>query len=180
MAHDLSLVFAVLVGLPVTLLVAALVTIDLLAILTTVRIPLSLIALVPLPPLLSGSLIHQVQNPEIMLSVLEIAFGHHPIAAAGGVPAQLQILLKQLLGRAADAQIRTIAVENVVSVERDPAPGVMAHATAATTAATTSSATAARAMVAATHAFHVHSVAVVLSRYDAVPTGIGIDCVWTT
>jgi hypothetical protein len=41
----------------------------------------------------------------------------------------------------------------------------MAHTAA--TAATTSAATSARAVVTASHAFHVHSVAVVLSRYGA-------------
>ena len=104
-----------------------------------------------------------------MLSVLKIALGHHPITAARRVPPQLQIFLKQLLGRAADPDIGAIAVEYVVPVERNTPTRMVAHtpATTATAAATASSATAARALVAATHAFHVHSAAVVLSRCGA-------------
>ena len=129
------------------------------------------------PLLLRGGLVHQIENAEIVLGVLEIALGHHPVAAAGRVASQLQIFLKQLLGCAADADVGTIAVEHVVAVERNSASRMMAHTPATTTTTTTaaataaattaSSATAAGALVAATHAFHVHSVAVVLSRCGA-------------
>lgn len=118
--------------------------------------------------LLRDGLIHQVEHTEIMLSVLKIALGHHAITAARRIPPQLQIFLKQLLGRAADPDIGAIAVEYVVPVERNTSARMMAHTSATTaTTTTTSSATAARALVTATHAFHVHSAAVVLSRCGA-------------
>ncbi len=125
--------------------------------------PLALLAL----SLLGRRLVHQVQDPKIVLGVLQIPFRHDPVAAAGRVAAKLQIFLKQLLSRAAHPQIRAVAVENMVSVERDATPGVVAHRATTTTATAATSATTAGAMVAATHAFHVHTVAVVLSRYGA-------------
>jgi hypothetical protein len=108
--------------------------------------------------ILLGRLIHCIQNSKIVLGVLKIAFGHHAIAAAGRITSELKILLKELLGGAADPDIRPIAVEDVVAVERNAA-AMVAHATA-TTATTT------RTVVAASHAFHVHSAAVALSRCD--------------
>ncbi len=115
--------------------------------------------------LLRDRLVHQVENTKIVLGVLEVTFRHHPVATARRVPAELQVFLEQLLRRAADPDVRTVAVENVIAVEWDSAALVMAHSAAATAAVST--ATPARAMVAATHAFHVHTGAVVLSRYGA-------------
>ena len=40
-----------------------------------------------------------------MLGMLEIGLGHHPVAAAGRVAAELEIFLEELLGRAPQAQI---------------------------------------------------------------------------
>jgi hypothetical protein len=117
--------------------------------------------------LLDGSLIHQVQHPKIMLGVLQVSFRHNAVATARRIPAQLQIFLEQLLRRSANPNVGTIAVEHVVPVERNAASGMVAHAPAATVASTTIAAAAAGAMVAATHAFHVHSVAVLLSRCGA-------------
>jgi hypothetical protein len=115
-----------------------------------------------LSALLRGGLVHQVQNAEIMLGILEIAFRHHPVAAARRIATQLQVFLEQLLGGAANADIRSTTVEHVVAIERDTATRVVANCTAATAA--TSAATSARAVIAATQAFQVHPVAVVLSR----------------
>ena len=70
-----------------------------------------------------------------MLGVLEIALRHDPVAAAGRVAAELEILLEQLLRRAADAQIRAVAVEYMVAVERNVAALVPDAAAAATPAA---------------------------------------------
>ena len=64
-------------------------------------------------------LVHGVEDAEIVLGVLEVAFRHHAVAAAGRVAAELEVFLEQLLGGAADAQVRSIAVEDVVSVERN-------------------------------------------------------------
>ena len=144
--------FAVLEARTVSLLATALLTTGLMAI----DLPWSL-------TLLRGSLVHQVQDPEVVLGVLEIPLGHHAITAARRIAAQLQIFLKELLGCAADPDIRAIAIENMIPIERDAAPGMVAYSAPATSTATT----AARAMVAATHAFHVHTVAVVLSRCGA-------------
>ena len=130
-----------------------------LAILVMAPLP-SLLALSALNLVLLGSLIHGVQDAEIVFGVLEVAFRRHPVTAAGRVAPELKILLEQLLGCATHAQIGPVAVKHVVAVERYVAARVMAH-TSTTAAAATSAAT--RTMVAATHAFHVHSVAVALS-----------------
>ena len=117
--------------------------------------------------ILGGRLVHQVQHAKIVLGMLKIAFGHHPVANAGRVAAQLQIFLEQLLSSATHPHIRAVAVEDVIAVHRNAARGVMADRNAAATSAS-STATPARAMVvAATHAFHVHTGAVVLSRCGA-------------
>jgi hypothetical protein len=113
--------------------------------------------------LLLRRLVHRVQNAEIVLGVLEEAFRLHPVSAAGRVAAKLEVFLKKLLGGATDADIRPIAVEDVVAVQRNPAALVADSAAATASAATTSAATAG-AMVAATHAFHVHAYDVALSH----------------
>ena len=97
-----------------------------------------------------------------MLRVLEVALRHHTVATAGRVAAKLEVLLEQLLRGPTDAKVGAVAVEYVVAIERNTAAAaatVVAHATAAaaTTAAT-------RSMTAATHTFHVHTVAVTPSR----------------
>lgn len=112
---------------------------------------------------LLGSLVHGIQDAEIMFRVLEVAFRHDPVAAAGRVAAELQIFLEQLLGRPADAHVRTAAVEDMVAIQGNIAAGMMANRPAATSSATPASA-ATGPVIATTHAFHVHIVAVVLSR----------------
>ena len=110
---------------------------------------------------LLGRLVHGVQDTEIVLRVLEIALGIDPVAAAGRVAAKLEVFLEKLLRRAAHAHIRAIAVENMVPVHGDiGATAVVPHSSPATAATT---APAAGAMVAATHAFYVHTSAVALS-----------------
>jgi hypothetical protein len=66
----------------------------------------------------------------------------------------LEVLLEQLLGGAANADIRAIAVEDVVAVERlmPAATAGLAKSAAAAAATTTAMAMAA----AAAHPFHVH------------------------
>ena len=116
------------------------------------------------PPLLAvlllvllRRLVHRIQDAEIVLRVLEVALRHDPVAAAGRVPAELEILLEQLLGCAAHTEVGTVAVEHMIAVERDSAAAgasaMMAQSAAATSAATGS-------MAASTHAFHVHTSAV--------------------
>lgn len=61
-------------------------------------------------------LVHGVQNAKIMLGMLEVALGHNPITRARRVTAELQILLKKLLRRTADAQVGPDAVEYVVTI----------------------------------------------------------------
>ncbi len=126
--HLAALVLAALVlaAMLTTLLAAALVASLLTTLLTTLLAPL----LAPLA-LLSGRLIHQIQDAEIMLGVLEIAFRHDPVAAAGRVAAKLQIFLKQLLRGATDTQIGSIAVEDMVTVERNAASRMEANRSAA-------------------------------------------------
>jgi hypothetical protein len=91
--------------------------------------------------------------------VLEVALRHDPVATAGRVAAKLEILFEQLLRGPTDAKVRTVAVEYVVAIERNTAAAaatVVAHATTATAATTAAT----RSMTAATHTFHVHTVAV--------------------
>ncbi|CAP55861.1 conserved hypothetical protein [Gluconacetobacter diazotrophicus PA1 5] len=83
-----------------------------------------------------------------MLGMLEIGFRHDAIARSAGITAKLKIFFEQLLGRPANTQVGTIAVEHMVPVERDLA--VLLAYTAAIAAA--------RAMVSAPHAFHVHKL----------------------
>ena len=112
------------------------------------------------PLALLGCLGDRVEDAEIMFGVLEVALRHHPVAGAGGVPPELQILLEQLLCGAAHAQIGPVAIEHVVAVQRDLA--VMVPYRASATAAT-AAATAARTMITASHAFHVHQSVEALS-----------------
>ena len=75
-------------------------------------------------------LVHRVQDTEIMFRMLKERLCCDPVAAAGGVPAKLEVFLKKLLRRAADADFRAVAVEDVVAVERHVTARVVAHATA--------------------------------------------------
>src|SRR6185312_11664245 len=103
-----------------------------------------LLALAALLLVLLRCLVHRIQYAEIVFGVLKVAFRHDTVAAAGRIPAKLQIFLEELLRRPADPHIGTVAVEDVISIERRSAT--------------------ARAVVAATHALHVHTGVVVLSR----------------
>jgi len=105
-------------------------------------------------------LVHGIENTEIVLRMLEVAFRHYPVAAAGRIAAELQILFKQLLGSPADAHVWTTAVEDMIAVQGNIAAGMMADRSASTAATPASTWT----VIATTHAFHIHSVAVVLSR----------------
>src|SRR5208283_3777278 len=95
-------------------------------------------------------LVHRIENAEIVLGVLEIALRHHAVARSGRVPPEVQIFLEQLLRCAAHAHVRTVAVQDVVAVERDVA-AVMAYP------ATTSAAPTAAAMLTSAHTFHGHA-----------------------
>lgn len=101
-------------------------------------------------------LVHGVQNAKIMFRVLKIALRHHPVAGAGGIAPKLQIFLEELLGSAANPQIRATAVEHVVAVERNIA-AMMANRAAPTTASAAAATPAATiTVVASAHAFHIH------------------------
>ena len=104
-------------------------------------------------------LVHRIQDAKVMFRMLEIGLGGDPVAATGRVTAQLQILLEQLLGRAANADVRPAAVKDMVAIERDITAGMVPDATTTTGSAAS---TATLAMSAAAHSFHVHSFAVVL------------------
>jgi len=107
--------------------------------------------------LLLSRLVHRIQNTEVVFGVLKKPFGLHPVAAAGRVPAKLEVFLEELLRGTADADIGAVAVKDVVAVKRN-ATGLMANSSATSTAAT------ARSVVAATHTFHVHAYDVALSH----------------
>ena len=115
-----------------------------------------------MPPLLAAALailrlallrrlVHRIQDAEIMLRMLEIRLGHHAVAAAGRVATKLEVFLRELLRGAADADVRTAAVEDVVAVERDAATAGMVPDWSATATA------AAGTMTTPTHTLYVHS-----------------------
>jgi hypothetical protein len=141
-------------------IVVALETLVLLVIAALVSLRMLLLArlAVWLPLLLR--LVHGVQDAEVMFRMLEERFRRYPVTATGRVAPKLQIFLEKLLGSAADADFGPIAIENVVAIKRNSAARMMADGTARSSTATTT----ARAMVAATHALHVHTVAVELSH----------------
>ncbi len=126
------------------------------ALLVVVRVDGLLDALV-----LLGSLRHRIENAEVMLGVLEVALRHDTIPGTGRIAPELEIFLEKLLCRAAHAQIRPIAIEHMIAVERDLT--VMMTYRSATAAAATTAATTARTMVAASHTFHVHQSVAALS-----------------
>ena len=94
-----------------------------------------------------------------MLGVLVIRLAGHAVAIAEGIAGQLLIFVIELLGGAAHPHFRTGTVEYMVAVQRD-AVLLVAKPAAATTAATTT----VRAMVATTHALHVHCFSSILVR----------------
>ncbi len=96
----------------------------------------------------------RVDDAEIMLRMLKVSLRHDPVAGTGGVASKLQISLEKLLRGAAYAQIRPVAVEHMVSVERDLTIMVTDRAAPAAAAGT---------MIAAPHAFHVHQSVAALS-----------------
>ena len=108
--------------------------------------------------ILLGSLRYRIENAKIMLGMLEVAFRHDPIPRAGRIASELQVFLEELLRGAAHAQIRAVAVEDMVAIERNLTV-VVTNWVSTTTAA----ATAAWTMVAASHAFHVHQSVAALS-----------------
>jgi hypothetical protein len=63
-------------------------------------------------------LVHRIQDAEIVFGVLEIAFRHHSVAATGGITAELEVFLEQLLRRSANAEVGAVAVEYMVAVHR--------------------------------------------------------------
>jgi hypothetical protein len=52
--------------------------------------------------------LHRAQNAEIVLSMLEIVFGHYPVALGIGVPGELKILLVNMRCGTADFDLGTV------------------------------------------------------------------------
>ncbi len=81
-----------------------------------------LIIALPFGTLLLGRLsclIHGIEHTEIMLGMLEIGLRLHPVPGTGGITTQLKIFFEQLLGSATNAQIRPVALKNMVPVQRN-------------------------------------------------------------
>ncbi|GBQ20590.1 hypothetical protein AA0472_0176 [Acetobacter estunensis NRIC 0472] len=53
-----------------------------------------------------------------MFGMLKTGLGGHPITTACRIPPELKIFLEQLLGRAAHPHLWTIAVEDMITVQR--------------------------------------------------------------
>ena len=84
---------------------------------------------------------HGLDHAEVMVGVLEIGFGEDAIAGGGRFAGQRLVLVEDLVGIAADPDVGTAAIENLVSI--GSATGavmlglvmvIVATATAATTA----------------------------------------------
>jgi len=69
---------------------------------------LLLIAALLILLMLHRGLVHGVQNAEVMLCMLEIAFRHHAIPTAGRIAPKLEVFFEKLLRRAAQPQIRPV------------------------------------------------------------------------
>jgi len=69
--------------------------------------------------------------------VLKETLRGNPVATAGSVASKLEIFLKELLCRAADTNLRPVAVEYMVSIEWGSTARVVTHTTAAVSSATT-------------------------------------------
>ena len=65
-------------------------------------------------------------DAEIMLRMLKIILGHHPVAAGIGVAGELKIFLIDMAGGAADFDLRPRGIEGAVGIET--AAGIMAAA----------------------------------------------------
>ncbi len=65
-------------------------------------------------------LVHRVQNTEVMFRMLKEGLRCYAIATAGRVSTELEILFEELLCGAAYSDIWPAAVEDVVSIKRDP------------------------------------------------------------
>lgn len=120
------------------------------ALTTIIRILLAartlLMALLALHLALLSCLRHRIQNAEIMLGMLKIGFCQDTIARARSITTKLEIFLEKLLGGAAHPHVRAIAIEDMVAIQRRLTIGLTRSATA-------------RAMVTASHTFHVHGSA---------------------
>ena len=79
---------------------------------------LRLIAALLILLMLHRGLVHGVQDAEVMFRMLEIAFRHHAIPAAGRIAPELEVFFEKLLRSAAQPQIRPVRVKNMVAVER--------------------------------------------------------------
>jgi hypothetical protein len=96
----------------------------------------------------------------MMLGMLVIGLASHPVAVRGRIAGHLRVFLEQLLGGAAHPHLRPGTVEHMVAVEGNAVLLVAKSATSTATAA------AVRAMVATTHALHVHIVSSILNVVD--------------
>ncbi len=109
--------------------------------------------------MLHRSLVHGVQDAEVMLRMLKIAFRHNAIPTAGRIAPKLEVFFEKLLRRAAQPQIRPVRVKYVVTVKRLAATLAATPATMTELAAPTMTVTAPAA-----HALHVHLYCVSLFR----------------
>lgn len=103
------------------------------------RLGLAVAALTLLPGGILGRLLRLIlgqlgllgrHDAVIMLRMLKIILGHHPVAAGIGVASQLQIFLIDMAGGAADFDFRARGIERAVGVETAAAIVMAAAATA--------------------------------------------------
>jgi hypothetical protein len=110
------------VGVALTLaVIVALVIVALLVVPALVGLRLLLLRCLAVRLSLLLGLVHGVQDTEVMFCMLEESFRCYPVTTAGRIAAKLQVFFEELLSRAADADVRPVAVENVVAIERNSA-----------------------------------------------------------
>ena len=97
---------------------------------------------------LALGLVNGADNAEIMFGVLVVGFAQNAVAAGGSIARHLRVFVVKLLGSAAHTHFRPGTVKNMVAIQRNAVLLIAKSPSTATAAA--------RAVVAATHALHVH------------------------
>lgn len=61
---------------------------------------------------------HRVEDAEVMFSMLKICFRHDAVAGSAGIAAKLEIFFKKLLCCSPHAQVGSVTVKDMITVQR--------------------------------------------------------------
>jgi hypothetical protein len=93
-----------------------------------------------------------------MFCVLKVGFCENPVSTTRGISSQLKIFFEELLRCAPNANLRTIAVKYVISIER--------YLTVLVARAPSSSVASAGTMITVAHALYIHGVTTMPSWFS--------------